>query len=69
MKKTIYLPQYDKKAEAQIVGDKVTVRYEENESFPKRLKVKDQFYVVIDGEERIMVLNRNAIGSWHFTLQ
>ncbi|MDW8845979.1 hypothetical protein AAH450_08750 [Erwinia sp. P7711] len=69
MKKTIYLPQYDKKAEAHIVGDKIKVRYDENEDFPKRLKVKDQFYVVIDGEERIMVLTRSPIGSWHFTLQ
>jgi len=69
VKKTIYLPQYDKKAEAQVVGNKITVRYEENEDFPRRLKVKDQFYVVIEGEEKIMVLTRSPIGSWHFTLQ
>ncbi|GLR11009.1 hypothetical protein COO59_15940 [Mixta theicola] len=68
MKKTIYLPQFDKKAEAEIFGKKITVRYEGNESFPRNLKVKEQFYVVIDGEEKVMVLTRNAIGSWHFSL-
>lgn len=69
MKKTIYLPQYDKSAEAQIVGKKITVRYEGNESFPKNLRINDQYFVVVDGEEKIMVLTRKPMGSWQFTLQ
>lgn len=68
MKKTIYLPQFDKKAEAEVFGSKITVRYEGNESFPRSLKVKDQFYVVIDEQEKVMILTRKAIGSWHFSL-
>ncbi|UQY42747.1 hypothetical protein M1E08_07755 [Erwinia sp. PK3-005] len=68
MKKTIYLPQFDKKAEAEVFGNKITVRYDGNESFPRSLKVKDQFYVVIDEQEKVMILTRKAIGSWHFSL-
>jgi len=69
VKKTIYLPQFDKSAVAEIFGNKITVRYEGNEDFPRSLKVKDQYYVVIDGEEKTMVLVRKAIGSWQFSLQ
>lgn len=69
MKKTIYLPQFDKKANAEIFGNKITIRYEGNEDFPKSLKIKDQYYVVIDGEEKIMVLVRKPMGSWQFSLQ
>lgn len=68
MKKTISLPQFDKKAEAEVFGNKITVRYDGNESFPRSLKVKDQFYVVIDEQEKVMILTRKAIGSWHFSL-
>lgn len=68
MKKTIYLPQFDKKAEAEIFASKITVRYEGNESFPRSLKLKDQFYVVIDEQEKVMILTRKAIGAWHFSL-
>ncbi|ARJ43319.1 hypothetical protein B1H58_15605 [Pantoea alhagi] len=68
MKKTIYLPQFDKKAEAEVFGGKITVRYDGNEGFPRNLKVKDQFYVVIDEQEKVMILTRKAIGSWHFSL-
>ncbi|MDT0177898.1 hypothetical protein ACR6A7_03055 [Pantoea sp. RRHST58] len=69
MKNKIYLPQFDVSADAEIFGQKITVRYEGNEHFPKRLKVKEQYFVVIDGQEKIMVLERKAIGSWQFSLQ
>lgn len=69
MKNKIYLPQFDVSANVEVFGNKVTVRYEGNENFPKRLKVKEQYFVVIDGIEKIMVLERKAIGSWQFSLQ
>lgn len=69
MKNKIYLPQFDVSADVEIFVNKVTVRYDGNEHFPKRLKVKEQYFVVIDGKEKIMVLERKAIGSWQFTLQ
>jgi len=69
VKNKIYLPQFDVSANVEVFGNKVTVRYEGNENFPKRLKVKEQYFVVIDGTEKIMVLERKAIGSWQFSLQ
>ncbi|WP_293649229.1 hypothetical protein [uncultured Pantoea sp.] len=69
VKSKIYLPQFDISADVEIFGNKLRVRYEGNENFPKRLKVKEQYFVVIDGKETTMVLERKAIGSWQFFLQ
>ncbi|MEZ3500479.1 hypothetical protein [Pantoea sp. KPR_PJ] len=69
MKNKMYLPQFDISADVEIFGNKITVRYEGNENFPRRLKLKEQYFVVIDGQERIMVLERKGIGSCQFLLQ
>ncbi|RPE03218.1 hypothetical protein BBB56_07470 [Candidatus Pantoea deserta] len=69
MKNKIYLPQFDVSADVEMSGNKITVRYQGNENFPKRLKVREQYFVVIDGKEKIMVLERKAMGSWQFSLQ
>ena len=69
MKKKITLPQFGQQADAEVFGTKITVRYEGNESFPRGLKVNEQYYVVIDGEEKTMTLVRKPMGSWQFSLQ
>ncbi|WP_158086622.1 hypothetical protein [Pantoea conspicua] len=52
MKKKITLPQFGQQADAEVFGNKITVRYEGNESFPRGLKLNEQYYVVIDGVEK-----------------
>lgn len=69
MKKKITLPQFGQQADAEVFGNKITVRYEGNESFPRGLKINEQYYVEIDGEEKIMTLVRKPMGSWQFSLQ
>jgi hypothetical protein len=69
VKKKITLPQFGQEADAEVFGNKITVRYEGNESFPRGLKLNEQYYVVIDGVEKTMMLVRKPMGSWQFTIQ